>query len=948
MPLALFLIMSTTVIAVTSISILTYQVSQTRNEQLVREAQLAVDTTMNLAAETLGASGRALLRVPVDEPDDWVESEITGVATKWWAIPLNLKDIARTVTPTPFTYTASSGEVAVSIDVNNDLYLTSDGISWVQTGESPVPTNAISDFTYGRGNFIITVRPNSSEPLGSIVYYSSNGKDWNAAATFGADENSIEKFASVACSDNLCAMITGDPGQRTRYWLSSDLASWTLTADTGTNPGIANARDIAYGANRWVAAGHNGNTNEASVSTDGFNWSAAENMHTGGAADPITQLDYASRTGFVGVYAGLDNTIFYPSYSEDFGTTPASSSVVYSDDATTWDTSTLPVAQHWTSLSSDGRTLFLVAESTQASSMGGTPVALSTEDPQNWQTRSLPRAGNYTTVAPVASSWLITTPLSNYAYLAGSSANRPTLPTQIYLKAVATTTVNSVDTTFNKVYRFKWSELRNRWELEKTYTDLDFDLEASFDITPSDGRVELQDGAASLQFTDTSLGSPTSWNWDFGDGTTSSLQSPSKTYSESGTYTVRLTATEPGGYSSTYAEVIKIQTNPSVPRDVQIFSSNNGLKLEWAAPISNGQAPIYEYLIRYREVGATAWDTVTVGSVYEHTILGLTARDAYEVQIAARNDIGLSVWSPFGSAEALQPPTAPQNLSVSGLVDMAVTFDAPADNGGLPISGYRVQVATDPNFTTGVQTIDIRNRAALIRFFEEYTEYYLRVFAINNAGIGEPTNAQNFTTIGRPEVPENSLTEAVDDNIEITWSLPLDDGGSPVTGYLVEYTTVENDYDAGTRITTTSEEYIFPSEPGVRYYVRVSAISAAGVGDKTAEMSAVGNSIVQSLPSLIASGQSESVYIEWNEPSEAESGGSPIRSYTLSWTSSTGVANSVSFPAGTNAILVDQEDQTGDGLADGPLAPGNLYSFTLTATNGVGDANFNLSATPTN
>lgn len=948
MPLALFLIMSTTVIAVTVVSILTYQVAQTRNEQIVREAQLAVDTTMNLAAETLGASGRALLRVPVEEPEDWVESEITGVATKWWAIPLNLKDIARTVTPTPFTYTASSGELAVSIDVNNDIYLTSDGISWVQTGESPVPTDSISEFTYGRGNFIITVRPNSDQPLGSIVYYSSNGKDWKASATFGADSQSIEKFARVACSDSLCVMITGDPASRTRYWLSSDLTNWTLTADSDSDTTVALARDIAYGANRWIAIGHNGVTNEVSISTDGNSWSSADEIHASGAADPVTQFEYASNTGFVGVYAGLDNTIFYPSYSDIFGATPASSSVVYSTDGTTWDTGILPVTQHWTSLSSDGSTLFLVAESTEASSMGGTPVALSTDDASSWQTRSLPRAGNYTTVAPVASSWLITTPLSNYAYLAGSSANRPTLPTQIYLKAVATTTVNNVDTTFNKVYRFKWSEMRNRWELEKTYTDLDFALEASFDMSPSDGRVELEDGIADYNFTDTSLGSPSSWNWDFGDGTTSTLQNPSKTYTSSGTYTVRLTVTEPGGYSSTYAEIVRVQTVPSVPRDVQVNSSNSGLKLEWSAPTSNGQAPIYEYLIRYRESGTSTWDTVTVGTIYEHTLSGLPARDTYETQIAARNDIGVSEWSPLGSAEALQPPTAPENLSVSGLVDMTVSFTAPTDNGGLEISGYRVQSATDPEFTSDVQTIDVRSTTAFIRYFDEYTTYYLRVFAINNAGIGEPTAAEQFTTIGRPEVPTSPVTEAVDDQIEITWSSPTDDGGSPVTGYLVEYTTVPNDYDAGTRITTTSEEYSFPSTPGVTYYVRVSALSAAGVGDKTTEMSATGNSIVQTLPSLIATGQTESVYIEWSAPNSTENGGSDIRSYTLTWTSSNGVANSATFPATTTAILVDQEDTSGDGLADGPLAAGNLYSFTLTATNGVGDASFSLSATPTN
>ncbi|MGA2913049.1 MAG: PKD domain-containing protein [Methanoregula sp.] len=48
-------------------------------------------------------------------------------------------------------------------------------------------------------------------------------------------------------------------------------------------------------------------------------------------------------------------------------------------------------------------------------------------------------------------------------------------------------------------------------------------------------------------FTDTSLGSPTSWSWDFGDGSYSTSRNPTHTYSTIGTYTVNLTATNAYG-----------------------------------------------------------------------------------------------------------------------------------------------------------------------------------------------------------------------------------------------------------------------------------------------------------------------------------------------------------------------------------------------------------------
>ncbi|WP_317065036.1 PKD domain-containing protein [Methanoculleus caldifontis] len=45
-----------------------------------------------------------------------------------------------------------------------------------------------------------------------------------------------------------------------------------------------------------------------------------------------------------------------------------------------------------------------------------------------------------------------------------------------------------------------------------------------------------------VQFNDTSTGSPTGWNWTFGDGATSTEQNPVHTYATAGTYTVNLTA----------------------------------------------------------------------------------------------------------------------------------------------------------------------------------------------------------------------------------------------------------------------------------------------------------------------------------------------------------------------------------------------------------------------
>jgi len=65
---------------------------------------------------------------------------------------------------------------------------------------------------------------------------------------------------------------------------------------------------------------------------------------------------------------------------------------------------------------------------------------------------------------------------------------------------------------------------------------------AGFSGSPTTGQAPLV-----VQFTDSSTGSPTSWSWDFGDGSTANTQSPSHTYGSPGVYTVSLTATNASG-----------------------------------------------------------------------------------------------------------------------------------------------------------------------------------------------------------------------------------------------------------------------------------------------------------------------------------------------------------------------------------------------------------------
>lgn len=71
---------------------------------------------------------------------------------------------------------------------------------------------------------------------------------------------------------------------------------------------------------------------------------------------------------------------------------------------------------------------------------------------------------------------------------------------------------------------------------EKRSTQTSGALIADFGARNTRGGAPL-----TVQFMDTSLGGPTAWNWNFGDGSTSSERSPTHTYLRTGSYDVILT-----------------------------------------------------------------------------------------------------------------------------------------------------------------------------------------------------------------------------------------------------------------------------------------------------------------------------------------------------------------------------------------------------------------------
>ncbi|MDI9634062.1 MAG: PKD domain-containing protein [Methanolinea sp.] len=149
---------------------------------------------------------------------------------------------------------------------------------------------------------------------------------------------------------------------------------------------------------------------------------------------------------------------------------------------------------------------------------------------------------------------------------------------------------------------------------------------ADFTATPTSGNAPLL-----VQFTDTSMGNPTGWTWNFGDGSISTQQNPYHLYTKPGTYNVTLAVRNSAGSNSvTKTGYITVRALP-----VADFSANR----------TSGAAPLVVKFTDQSTGGPTAW-TWTFGDGSESTeqnpVHTYAAPGIYTVKLEVANDAGTS------------------------------------------------------------------------------------------------------------------------------------------------------------------------------------------------------------------------------------------------------------------------------------------------------------------
>lgn len=191
----------------------------------------------------------------------------------------------------------------------------------------------------------------------------------------------------------------------------------------------------------------------------------------------------------------------------------------------------------------------------------------------------------------------------------------------------------------------------------------------------------------------------------------------------------------------------------------------------------------------------------------------------------------------------------------------------------IPIEGIRIETE---DYNTKITFVDTTRK--------ESGTYKLKAENVN--GIDEAE--VEVIILDKPSKPEGPLevSDIFKDCCKLTWKKPKDDGGVPITGYVIEKmdTSTGRWVPAGTADPEKTEQEVKGLEQNHRYQFRVRAVNEEGESDPLETDSAITAknpfdvSAPPGLPEL-EDWDEHHVKLKWEPP--IRDGGAPITSYTI-------------------------------------------------------------------
>uniref|UniRef100_A0A8C7N5Q7 Myomesin 1 n=1 Tax=Oncorhynchus kisutch TaxID=8019 RepID=A0A8C7N5Q7_ONCKI len=377
---------------------------------------------------------------------------------------------------------------------------------------------------------------------------------------------------------------------------------------------------------------------------------------------------------------------------------------------------------------------------------------------------------------------------------------------------------------------------------------------------------------------------PSKWchmHWS-GDKATLTLTHLNK--EDEGLYTLRITTKSKYETYSAYVFVrdadAEVEGAPGAPLDVKCQDANKDYVIvTWKQPAVDGGSSILGYFVDRCEVGTTHWSQCndTPIKFARFPVTGLVEGRSYTFRVRAVNKSGMSRPSRVSEAVAAMDPAdrarmrgtsapwtgqiivteeepaegvvpgKPKELEVTEATKnyVVLSWKPPGERGHEGIMYYVEKCVSGTDSWQRVNTeIPVKSPRFALFDLAEGKAYSFRVRCCNSAGVGEPSEATEATTVGDkldiPSAPGRVVpTRNTDTSVVVSWEASRD--AKELVGYYIEASIVgSNKFEPcnnkpvkGTRFIchglVTGESYVF----------RVKALNAAGLSECSQESEAI-------------------------------------------------------------------------------------------------------------
>uniref|UniRef100_A0AAY5F2V8 Titin n=1 Tax=Electrophorus electricus TaxID=8005 RepID=A0AAY5F2V8_ELEEL len=270
--------------------------------------------------------------------------------------------------------------------------------------------------------------------------------------------------------------------------------------------------------------------------------------------------------------------------------------------------------------------------------------------------------------------------------------------------------------------------------------------------------------------------------------------------------------------------------------------------LTWAPPADDGGANIKHYVIEKRESSRLAWtNVVTDLLVTQYQVTKLLKGNEYIFRVMAVNKYG--VGEPLESDPTIAdnpyvPPDPPQTPEITAVTkdSLVLCWGAPANNGGSEITNYGIERRDRLSFRwVKCNKQKVTDLHFKVTGLVPGHEYEFRVTAENAAGVSLPSPSTPYVkatdTLFKPGPPGNPrILDTTSSSITLAWNKPVYDGGSAITGYIVETCLPGTDEEQWTIVSPKdglkgTSFTIINLKKNQEYKINVSAVNNEGIGE---------------------------------------------------------------------------------------------------------------------